>query len=251
MFSDFTKIFKIMSSCKYQLDLALGIFILASVLNLAGNFVGCTILSICSKPFIVPSLAVLCWFLLKREGISGSRAATLVSALAFGAAGDILLMFDGQATFLAGLAAFLMGHVFYLVTIGVPHDVPSDHHFALRVIVPVALIFIMAMTAQLFKVKGLLGMAVTLYAVAFAFCINAGIHNAVFNRQRLYWITVIGYVLFVVSDTILATGKFTGIKIPASGFFVMLTYILAQFLIAVSLTLVEIRRGKEIKGRLD
>ena len=240
-----------MRSCKYQLDLALGIFMLASVLNLAGNLVGSAMLSICSKPFIVPSLAVLCWFLLKREGISGPRVATLVSALAFGATGDILLIFDGQATFLAGLAAFLMGHISYLVTIGVPHDVPSDHHFALRVIVPAALIFIMAMTARLFNVKGLLGMAVTLYAVAFAFCINAGIHNAVFNRQRLYWITVIGYVLFVISDTILATGKFTGIKIPASGFFVMLTYILAQFLIAVSLTLVEIRRGKEIKGRLD
>ena len=91
----------------------------------------------------------------------------------------------------------------------------------------------------------------TTYAVTFAFCINAGIHNAVFKKQCLYWITVAGYVLFVISDTILATGKFTDIKIPARGFLVMLTYILAQFLIAMSLTLEEIRRQKEIKGQAD
>ena len=52
--------------------------------------------------------------------------------------------------------------------------------------------------------------------------------------------TVIGYVLFVISDTILATGVFTDLKVPMRGFWVMLTYILAQFLIAVSLTKEEI-----------
>jgi len=156
-------------------------------------------------------------------------------------------MFDGQAAFLAGLTSFLIGHIFYLVTIGSPQKEQSGSHFGILRIVPVVMIFILAMTAQLFKVKGFLGMAVTVYAVTFAFCINAGMQNAVIKRQRLYWITVAGYVLFVISDTILAIGKFTEIRIHASGFWIMLTYILAQFLIALSLTLVEIRQRNEIK----
>ncbi len=235
-----------MKSLKVTCQLAFILFLLASGGNLVGKFIGDHILATCTKPLIVPSLALFCWSILKGNGISGFRVTTLVSALAFGAIGDILLMFDGQATFLAGLAAFLIGHVFYLVTIGIPGKEPSGSHFALGVIVPAALIFIMATTAQLFNVKGFLGMAVTLYAVMFAFCINAGIHNAIINRQRLYWITVVGYVLFVISDTILATGKFTDNNIPSSGFWVMLTYISAQFLIALSLTLEEIRLQKKI-----
>ena len=241
----------IMKSFNVWQYLALGMFILASAVNFAGKFVGGNILSICSKPLIVPSLALFCWLLLKRNGISGLRVTTLISALTFGSIGDILLMFDGQAAFLAGLTSFLIGHIFYLVTIGAPQKEPSGSRFTFAVIVPVVLIFIMAMTSRLFKVKGFLGMAVTLYAVTFAFCINAGIHNAVIKRQRLYWITVAGYVLFVMSDAILATGKFTDIKIPASGFWVMLTYIIAQFLIAFSLSLVEIRRRNEIKGQAN
>lgn len=236
-----------MKSQKVPLCLVFSMSVLASVGNLVGQLIANKILAMCTKPLIVPSLALCCWILLKNNGISSFRVATLISALTFGAIGDILLMFDGPAAFLAGLTAFLIGHIFYLVTIGAPHKDPSGSHFVLGVIVPVVLIFIMSMAAQLFKVKGFLGMAVTLYAVTFAFCINAGIHNAVIKRQRLYWITVIGYALFVISDTFLAVGKFTDIEVQARGFWVMLTYILAQFLIALSLTLVEIRRRKEIK----
>ncbi len=229
--------------------MAFMMFAISSACNVLGQILHLHILISCSKPLIVPSLALFCWTLLKSYGISGLRVTTLISALTFGAIGDILLMFDGQAAFLAGLTAFLIGHIFYLVTIGSPNKKTSGSRFAFLGIVPVVLIFIMAMTAQLFKVKGFLGMAVTVYAVTFAFCINAGIHNAVIKKQCLYWITVAGYVLFVISDTILAIGKFTEIRIQANGFWVMLTYILAQFLIAISLTLVEIRQRNEIKSQ--
>lgn len=222
-------------------------FVISSACNIIGQILHLHILTCCSKPLIVPSLALFCWILLKNYRISGLRVTTLISALTFGAIGDILLMFDGQAAFLAGLTSFLIGHIFYLVTIGSAQKEQSGSHFGILRIVPVVMIFILAMTAQLFKVKGFLGMAVTVYAVTFAFCINAGMQNAVIKRQRLYWITVAGYVLFVISDTILAIGKFTEIRIHASGFWIMLTYILAQFLIALSLTLVEIRQSNEIK----
>ena len=229
--------------------MAFMMFVISSVCNIIGQILHLHILTCCSKPLIVPSLALFCWILLKSHGISGLRVTTLISALIFGAIGDILLMFGGPVAFLSGLTAFLIGHIFYLVTIGVPQKEPSDSRFNFWSFLPIVLIFIMAMAAQMFKVKGFLGMAVTVYAVTFAFCINAGIQNAVIKRQRLYWITVAGYALFVISDTILAIGKFTQIRIPASGFWVMLTYIIAQFLIAFSLTFVEISQRDEIKSQ--
>lgn len=229
-----------MKSLNVSQKLAAAIFILSSVANLLGKLLGVNILVLCSKPLIVPSLALFCWLLLTREGVRGRRVTTLMLAMAFGALGDVLLMFSDQGFFLAGLFAFLIGHLFYLCTI--PYPDKNGHKRIFSFVILALLITIMSIASQLFAVKGFMGMCVTAYACVFAFVIHAGIMAAIETKSRLYVVTVIGYVLFVISDTILATGVFTDLKVPMRGFWVMLTYILAQFLIAVSLTKEEIRK---------
>lgn len=233
-----------MKSLKMPRQLALCIFILSSVGNLAGKFIGGNILPMCTKPLIVPSLALFCWLLLKENDVRGRKVFTLMLALAFGALGDVLLMFSGQGFFLAGLFAFLIGHLFYLCTIPFPDK--NGHRRIFSVALLAVLVTIMSIASQLFAVKGFMGMCVTVYVCVFAFVLHAGIMAAIETKSRLYVVTVIGYVLFVISDTILATGVFTDLKIPMRGFWVMLTYILAQFLIAVSLTKEEIRKHRTI-----
>ena len=229
-----------MKSLKMPRQLTLCIFIFSSVGNLAGKFVGGHILAMCTKPLIVPSLALFCWLLLKENDVRGRKVATLMLAMAFGALGDVLLMFSDQGFFLAGLFAFLIGHLFYLCTI--PYPDKNGHKRIFSFVILALLITIMSIASQLFAVKGFMGMCVTAYACVFAFVIHAGIMAAIETKSRLYVVTVIGYVLFVISDTILATGVFTDLKVPMRGLWVMLTYILAQFLIAVSLTKEEIRK---------
>ena len=229
-----------MKSLNVSQKLAAAIFILSSVANLLGKLLGANILVLCSKPLIVPSLALFCWLLLTRKGVRGRRVTTLMLAMAFGALGDVLLMFNDQGFFLAGLFAFLIGHLFYLCTI--PYPDKNGHKRIFSFVILALLITIMSIASQLFDVKGFMGMCVTAYACVFAFVIHAGIMAAIETKSRLYVVTVIGYVLFVISDTILATGVFTDLKVPMRGFWVMLTYILAQFLIAVSLTKEEIRK---------
>ena len=236
-----------MKSFKVPQYLALGIFVLASIGNLVGKFTFGNILAMCTKPLIVPSLAVFCWLLLSENDARGRRAATLMLAMVFGTLGDVLLMFSGQGYFMAGLFAFLIGHQFYLCTI--PFTDKNGHKRIFSVVLFALLIIIMSIASQLFAVKGFMGVCVTSYACVFAFVIHAGIMAAIDTRNRLYVVTVIGYVLFVISDTILATGVFTDLKIPMRGFWVMLTYILAQSLIAVSLTFVEIINRKEFKAK--
>lgn len=76
-----------MKSLKMPRQLTLCIFIFSSVGNLAGKFVGGHILAMCTKPLIVPSLALFCWLLLKENDVRGCKVATLMLAMAFGALG--------------------------------------------------------------------------------------------------------------------------------------------------------------------
>lgn len=227
--------------------MALGLFLLSSVCNLTGAFCGVRALSVCSKPLIVPSLALWCWLSLKRHGVRGGGVTYLMLALAFGTLGDILLIFNGQGFFLAGLVAFLIGHFFYYLTID-SRVVKSAPVLSLRMLLLYALMSFMIVSAQMFGVKGFLGMCVSVYACAFAFCLHAAILATVDTKSHHYVWTTVGYVLFVISDTILATGVFTDIRIPKRGFLVMLTYILAQLLLAVSLSQEEIRKQNAIKS---
>lgn len=231
-----------MKSLKMPRQLTLCIFIFSSVGNLAGKFVGGHILAMCTKPLIVPSLALFCWLLLKENDVRGRKVATLMLAMAFGALGDILLMFNGQTFFLAGLLAFLVGHIFYFLTIPEPRKVTGTKEVLMRFMILAILLAVTTIPAHAFDVKGFLGGCVVVYAGVFAYVINAVILAAVETKNRLYIMTLVGYVLFVISDAILAAGMFTGIRLPLHGFLVMLTYILAQFLIAVSLTKEEIRK---------
>ena len=232
-----------MKSLKVPRQMVFSLFVLASIGNLVGQFVVGHVLAVCTKPLIVPSLALYCWLLLKENDVCGRRVVTLMLAMAFGALGDVLLMFSGQSCFLAGLFAFLIGHLFYLCTIPFPDKGGQKRIFSVALFA--LLIIIMSVASQFFAVKGFMGMCVTAYACVFAFVIHAGIMAAIDTKNKLFVVTVIGYVLFVVSDTILATGVFTDLRIPKRGFWVMLTYILAQTLISVSLTLVEIKKQKK------
>lgn len=227
--------------------LAFGLFLLSSAADLAGVFAGWHILALCSKPLIVPSLALCCWTWLKENGVKGRKVSSLMLALAFGALGDILLMFDGQNFFIAGLLAFLVGHFFYISTIGA--KLPGKVSVLMpQVLLLAVLIFVMIAASRFFAVKGFLGVCVSLYACAFAFCLHSAILAAASTKSRHYVWTAVGYLLFIISDTILATGEFTDIRIPKRGFLVMLTYILAQFLLATSLSREEIRKHNAINS---
>ena len=226
---------------------ALCLFLVSSVANLLGVYFGWHILAACAKPLIVPSLALYCWSLLNENGVGGKRVLFLMLAMAFGTLGDILLIFNGQGFFLAGLLSFLVGHFYYFLTIDAK-VVNSAPTLSLRMLPLFVLMSFMLVASNFFEVKGFLGMCVSVYACAFAFCLYAAIIAAVDAKSGNYVWTIVGYVLFVISDTILATGAFTDIRIPKRGFLVMLTYILAQFLIATSLTREELRRQNEIKS---
>ncbi len=194
-------------------------FIAVAMLHLVGQLVGQDALHLVTKPLLMPAL--LAWFLTVTPS---GRFRTLVAiGLVWSWLGDLGLMPSGEAWFLAGLGAFLIAQLTYSVAFW-PYR--ADSVLTRPVF---ALPYLAALVGLLVVLWGHLGdlrLPVTVYAVVIvAMAVLAtGVNRTV----------ALGAVLFVVSDALIALDSVADlVQLPAHGFWVMLTYLAAQLLIAM------------------
>lgn len=217
------------------------LFLVPAVLNLAGQLMGNDMLAVVSKPLLMPFLALSVWLYMKEHGVRGPRVKTIVPALLSGAIGDVLLMVGGTGWFLAGMLAFLIGHVFYFCSIPAPWKVKGVSGKVFSLLLFAGLLAGVVYLAGKFPVEGFMKVAVTLYACAFAVLIHACIVAAVDRKAPVYLLTALGFAIFAFSDYFVAVGAFTDTHVPGRGFIVMSTYILAQTIVAFSLAKEEVQ----------
>lgn len=153
---------------------------------------------------------------------------SVVAGLLFSLAGDVCLMLP-KDLFLAGLLAFLVAHLCYLVAF------TADCRFASRfgpfaVCGGIGLVVLVVLWARL---PAALRLPVGLYAGALLTMAAQAASRAVKLRAVTATAAAIGAGLFVVSDTLLAINRF-GCDLPASRLLVLGTYFTAQWLIARS-----------------
>lgn len=168
---------------------------------------------------------------------NASFARLICIGLCFGALGDILLNLRfvfpkiGQKIFLAGVAAFLTGHILYLAAL-IPLSRNLLPCLILGVLVAAGLLtwIFKTLTVKLaFKIFGILyiGAIVLMTAVA------AG--NVICDPTTAAWMHAIGAVLFTLSDIVLIFNTFG----PEQKFSMRITnlslYYLGQLFIAFSL----------------
>ena len=204
------------------------VFVLAAVVQLLASLAGWTLVDDISKCMLLPAL---CGYYVA----SGSRSIVFVGALFFCWVGDVLLIFQQREEmfFIGGLAAFLAGHVLYIVAYRQHRS--EDRTFELlntqkiRFALPV-LLAATGLFTVLLPMLGGLTVPVLLYTIVIALMVM----NAIFRYGRTnpssFWLVFGGALLFMVSDSILALNKFLS-PIPLAGFWIMLTYLSAQFLI--------------------
>ncbi|MFG2952906.1 lysoplasmalogenase [Streptomyces sp. NPDC048291] len=191
----------------------LAAFALAVVLDLAFLAVGFHSGHVVAKVLLMPLLAA-----------SAARAGgprLLVAALLCGWGGDVLLLSDADAAFMAGMASFAAGHVCYLVLFrrqGPPHARarPLALGYAAALVTLVALLWPDLPTGLRVPVAGY---STLLTAMAYA------------AATRLGPLAGLGGALFMVSDTLIATGVADWPQPPRPDFWIMLTYVAAQFLL--------------------
>lgn len=216
------------------------LFVLPVTVNLAGQLLGNPAMTGISKPFLMPLMALSIFLVAKERGVRDRRVKTIILALLFGAIGDIFLIIPGIGYFLAGMLAFLIGHIFYFCTLPAPWKVKGVTGKILSALLFIALLAGVLTFASRFPLKGPLRIAVLVYACAFAFLIHACLVAAIDRKKPIYFITSLGFLVFALSDTFVAIGAFTDFKVPNRGFIVMSTYIAAQLIVSFSLLAEEI-----------
>ncbi|WP_459926220.1 lysoplasmalogenase [Flavobacterium covae] len=155
----------------------------------------------------------------------------LLFALLFSWIGDVVLMFADKAElyFILGLTSFLISHIFFIfLFIKQGQTKPNSNLFWIGFIF--VMMYLLGMLNLLFPSLGNLKIPVALYATTISIMLLMAIKGYFKWSKPNNLIVLIGALFFVSSDSILAINKFHS-ELPKSGFLIMLTYIVAQFLI--------------------
>ena len=180
------------------------------------------------KPFLMPSLAVTALLQLLPEH-NCKLTWLMLTGLCFHTLGDILLMFDskGFVYFAAGLGAFMVGHFFYLAVLLSGMGGFKSWKEVLCLVGPLALAPVLV---GLFGVEWPFSAVVTIYAFTLMCVAASGALWSIRKKEfacRIFW----GGLIFIISDSLIAVSAFAGIDFPFRGTLVMLTYLLAEWLL--------------------
>ena len=159
-----------------------------------------------AKP--IASLAFIAVGVLAASGVWNDYQIWVVIGLVLGAVGDIALLGKSSRAFLAGLGAFLLGHIAYIVAFA--QLAPVESWLDIRAAVPV--VAGGAVLAYLWPRLGTMRLPVIAYVVAIVTMMSAAIAAARVpavpepNRMLL----VAGAALFFASDFAVARDRFIG-----------------------------------------
>ncbi|RZJ78821.1 MAG: lysoplasmalogenase [Flavobacterium sp.] len=184
------------------------------------------------KPLIVISLMA---FYFHQTKLKGRFATRIFFGLFFGLIGDVLLMFVhvNANYFMFGLVAFLIGHFLYITAFYLDYNwnpaiEKTATRWALLIFGVFCLGFYMLLRPHLGEMK--------IPVMVYAFTISLMGIMAVNRKGRVgslsYKLILIGAVLFIASDGVLAYNKFVQ-NFKFAGVAIMATYMLAQYLIVV------------------
>lgn len=215
---------------------ALVLFAVAAALNFIGNYLEIPLMEYITKPLLMP--LVLLNALLELEGSRAPKwiVPLLILALCFHCAGDVFLMIPGGifGFFAAGLGAFLVGHIFYImifVRSGVFHRVSA---FSLILVILATMAAILALVL-IFKFEGIIKWPVFIYGSMLLFVSMCGFSGVINLKKVTYWYAALGALLFLFSDFMVAWRSLLGHSFPGMGFWIMITYVTAECLIVTSI----------------
>lgn len=212
------------------------------------NLYGCLIegpLERYVKPALLPLLCVttLAYLLsVPKNGITSDRntakmAALLMTGQLFGYGGDTMLMGPGFIWFAGGIVLFLIGHICYFSLFGgISWKGLRPIHWVIAVVCMLAatagLILGIGVNGAMLPPMGIYGFVLTVLI----FSGLAGVlrPDAVSRGGRLtWWIILCGALMFTFSDSLIAIRNFHGLSPFMGGFVVMLTYLIAQTMLAI------------------
>ena len=181
------------------------------------------------KALIIPVLAIL--FMTNLHPAGNRLHLLMLFGLFFSWAGDVLLELPKETAdlFIPGLACFLLAHAMYL---SVFFLTPGGNFIFQRGVfffIPL-LLYGVGIVYYLYDGLGNTQLPVILYTVVILTMLAGAINRLKKVNASSFWLALAGAVLFLLSDSALAVNKF-GHHFTGSSIVIMLTYVLAQYLI--------------------
>ena len=184
------------------------------------------------KPFLLPFLIVSVYL---HERFSSKKI--LLTALTLSWIGDIILLFadKGELYFIGGLIAFLFSHIFYIVLFNKQLKIYLKKSKIIYWIgITIIIIYLIGMMVLLMPYLGNLLLPVFVYAMTISIMLLFALKGFMNWHKPANSYILIGAIIFVASDSILAFDKFYA-PIQYSSFFIMITYLTAQYLIVIGI----------------
>jgi uncharacterized membrane protein YhhN len=243
---------------KNQVKFWLWLFLGISFLEVLSQIIDWELGHFIFKPLVIPSLAFYFYFSFESSRKNSSILNLGLAALIFSWLGDIFLLVPAlqDIFFMLGLGSFLIAHLIYLIVYNKATDKLRGTRF-LRRKPGYALPFLFAgafLYYQLWPVIGELAIPVGVYTIVIILMALSALYRFNKTNLRSFVLVLGGAVFFIISDTILSINKFLT-DVPFAGFFIMFTYITAQFLIIEGLInhtdLKENRTSEEIHRTIN
>ncbi|MBP2581252.1 putative membrane protein YhhN [Streptomyces sp. PvR006] len=186
----------------------LAAFGLATAVDLISLLAGAELGHQVAKPLLMPLLAAY--------AVTRGAPGPLTAALLLGWGGDLFLLSDADWAFLVGMGSFAAGHVCYLVLFGRRRTSPA-----------LGALYAVALAGTVLLLWPDLPAGLRVPVAGYSLLLTAMAYRA----SSLGLLTGLGGALFLLSDTLIATGVAAWPQLPAHDFWVMLTYIAAQYLL--------------------
>ncbi|MBP4142400.1 lysoplasmalogenase [Flavobacterium sp. P4023] len=184
------------------------------------------------KPFLLPFLITAVYL---QENFSSKK--TLLIAITLSWIGDIILLFaaKGEIYFIGGLIAFLFSHVFYIILFNKQLKIYLRKSKTIYWIgITLIIIYLIGMMVLLMPNLGELLLPVFVYAMTISIMLLFALKGFLNWHKPANTYILIGAIIFVASDSILAFDKFYA-AIQYSTFLIMSTYLTAQYLIVIGI----------------
>ena len=187
------------------------LFFLVSVGVLLAEVGNADFVYLLCKPALMITLGLHYWILQREQNAVLSKSVVL--AIIFSCAGDTLLMFQGRDGnfFMFGLAAFLVAHIFYILTYRQHQSSDTSNELQglrkIRYAFPIILSGT-GLVVILFNRLGEMKIPVLLYAAVLTGMVLVALFRFGKTSSSSFALVFGGAILFMISDSLIAINKF-------------------------------------------
>jgi uncharacterized membrane protein YhhN len=214
------------------------IFALIVIIELLGRLQGDIQKEYYVKPLIMIWIAA--YFILARK--KNTFTVPVMTAFFFSWAGDNLLMFSdkNELFFFAGVGGFFLAQLSYIYVFSKYKETGGKGYVQRNPwIALLYLAYVAGMLLLLFPgLEGVMKPVISIYALSLIGMSMLALNRSGRVGKSSFKLVFAGSLLFLISDSMIAYDKFRT-PVPLAGFLIMITYILAQYLIMRGLILEE------------